>query len=67
MVIEAYSGFTKKPNSTKQPSGSGTQLDVRLKENCSVLNPIFIVNGYNLSHNYIKWGSRYYFIDDIDL
>lgn len=65
MVIEAYSGFTKKPNSTRQPSGSGTQLTVRLKENCSVLNPIFIVNGYNLSHNYIKWGSRYYFIDDI--
>lgn len=65
MVIEAYSGFTKKPNSTKQPSGSGTQLTVRLKENCSVLNPIFIVNGYNLSHNYIKWGARYYFIDDI--
>lgn len=65
MVIEAYSGFSKKPNSTKQPSGSGTQLTVHLKENCSVLNPIFIVAGYNLSHNYIKWGSRYYFIDDI--
>ena len=65
MVIEAYSGFSKKPNSTKQPLGSGTQLTVRLKENCSVLNPIFIVHGYNLSHNYIKWGSRYYFIDDI--
>ena len=65
MVIEAYSGFSKKPNSTKQPSGSGTQITVRLKENCSVLNPIFIVHGYSLSHNYIKWGSRYYFIDDI--
>lgn len=65
MVIEAYSGFTKKPNSTKQPSGSGTQLTVHLKENCSVLNPVFIVAGYSLAHNYIKWGSRYYFIDDI--
>ena len=65
MVIEAYSGFSKKPNSTKQPSGSGTTLTVHLKENCSVLNPIFIVAGYDLSHNYIKWGSRYYFIDDI--
>ena len=46
MVIEAYSGFSKKPNSTKQPSGSGTTLTVHLKENCSVLNPIFIVAGY---------------------
>ena len=65
MVIEAYSGFTKKPNSTKQPSGSGTQLNVILKENTSVLHPTFLVHGYSFSHNYIKWGSRYYFIDDI--
>lgn len=65
MVIEAYSGFSKKHNSTKQPSGSGTQINVQLKENTSVLNPVFLVHAYNFSHNYIKWGSRYYFIDDI--
>lgn len=64
MVIEAFSGFSKKPNSTKQPS-SGTQITVRLKDNCSVLNPVFLLTGYNLSHNYVKWGSRYYYIDDI--
>lgn len=64
MVIEAYSGFSKKPNSTKQPSG-GTSITVRLKDGCSVLNPVFLLTGYNLSHNYVKWGSRYYYIDDI--
>lgn len=64
MVIECFSGFSKKPNSTKQPSG-GQQKTVVLKENCSVLNPVFILNGYNLSHNYVKWGVRYYYIDDI--
>lgn len=64
MVIECYSGFQKKPNSTKQPSG-GTSKTVRLKDNCSVLNPVFLLNGYDLSHNYVKWGSRYYYIDDI--
>ena len=64
MVIEAFSGFSKKPNSTKQPSG-GTSITVRLKDNCSVLNPVFLLTGYNLSHNYVKWGSRYYYIDDI--
>lgn len=65
MVIEAYSGFSKKPNSTKQPSGSGTSITCRIKDNCSVLNPVFLLNAYNLSHNYVKWGSRYYYIDDI--
>ena len=64
MVIECYTGFQKKPNSTRQPSG-GTTKEVRLKENCSVLNPIFLLTGYNLAHNYVRWGSRYYYIDDI--
>lgn len=64
MVIECFSGFSKKPNSTKQPSG-GTSYTVRLKENCSVLKPVFLLAGYDLSHNYVKWGSRYYYIDDI--
>ena len=44
MVIECYSGFQKKPNSTKQPSGGSTKT-VRLKDNCSVLNPVFLLNG----------------------
>lgn len=65
MVIECYQGFSKKPNSTKQPSAAGTQKTIRLKDNCSVLNPVFLLNGYNLADNYVKWGSRYYYIDDI--
>lgn len=64
MVIEVYSGFSKAVNSTKQPTG-GRSISVTLKEGCSVLNPIFILHGYSLSDNYVKWGSRYYYIDDI--
>lgn len=64
-TIEAYSGFSKEINSTKRPSGSGRSLTVRLKENTSVLNPHFFVHDYSFADNYIKWGSRYYFIDDI--
>lgn len=64
MVIEAYT-FSKKMNSTAQPSGSGTQISVVLKENTSVLNPHFLVHNYSFAHNYVKWGSRYYFVDDI--
>ena len=65
MVIEAYSGFTKKHNSTKQPSGSGTQINVKLKDGTSILKPHFRLHNYNFAHNYIKWGSRCYFVDDI--
>ena len=64
MNITCYSGFSKAINSTKQPSG-GTDKTVRLKEPTSVINPTFIIEDYNLSWNYIKWGSRYYYVDDI--
>lgn len=65
MVIEAFTSFQKMINSTKQPSAAGRSITCRLKDNCSVINPIFLLTGYNLSDNYVKWGSRYYFIDDI--
>ena len=64
MDIEVYSGFQKMINSTKRPS-SGRTISVRLKDNCSVLNPVFLLNSYSLGDNYVRWGSRYYFIDDI--
>lgn len=64
MNITCYSGFSKKPNSTKQPTG-GTSKSVVLKQPTSVLNPVFIIEGYNLAWNYIQWGVRYYYVDDI--
>ena len=64
MDIEVYSGFQKMINSTKQPSGAGRSITCRLKDDCSVLSPVFLLTGYSLSDNYVKWGSRYYFIDD---
>jgi len=66
MNITVYSGFQKKPNETKQPSG-GRSVSVRLKDACSRMNPIFILKEFNLSDNYVKWGERYYYIDDITL
>lgn len=64
MLVTFYSGFSKKPNSTKQPTG-GTDKTVTLKTPTSVINPVFILQGYSLSYNYVKWGSRYYYVDDI--
>ena len=63
MQITCYSNFAKRNNSTKQPTG-GTVKTVVLKQPTSVLNPTFILNGTDTSYNYIKWGNRYYFVDD---
>ena len=71
MTVDFYKGFSKKPNSTKRPVATGTGMDphdtktVTLKKPTSVLNPVFILNGYNLTYNYVVWGTRYYFVDDI--
>lgn len=64
MQITVYSGFSKRINSTKRPTG-GTNIDVALKTPCSVMTPTFRISGFNLSWDYISWGSRYYYVDDI--
>ena len=64
ITLELYT-MSKKLNSTKQPLGSGTTVSAALKDNTSVLNPTFIIKTFDLSKNYIKWGNRYYFVDDI--
>lgn len=62
MNIQLYE-FSKKINSTKQPSG-GRSVNVRLKEGCSIIHPIFRCLFDATNDNYIKWGSNYYYIDD---
>ena len=66
MQITVYSGFSKRINSTKRPTG-GTTIDVALKTPCSVMTPTFRISGFNLSWDYISWGSRYYYVDDITI
>ena len=66
MQITAYSNFSKEANSTKQPSG-GDNITVTLKDATSLLHPVFRVHHYDLSHNYVKWDNRFYFVDDIIL
>lgn len=69
MNIRLYKSFSKRKNSTKQPSGTYTQKDVKLKEKTSVNNPTFLLTGYDPEINYIHvplWG-KYYFVDDVVL
>ena len=66
--------FDKRTNSTSIPADNTGYLikNVKLKENTSLLHPIFIVNANTISvdSNYIKmeregYKTRFYFIDDI--
>lgn len=64
MQITVFSGFSKEHNSTKQPSG-GTAVNCYLKDDTSLINPIFVLDSADFSINYVQWGSRYYFVDDV--
>lgn len=63
-TITFYSGFSKRHNSTKRPTG-GSDVNVLLKNPCSIMTPSFTVNGFNTAWNYFKWGERYYYITDV--
>lgn len=62
MQIKIHKNFSKRINSTKRPTG-GTTIDVVLKEECTIENPIFILNGYDASIDYIEAFGKYYFVD----
>lgn len=64
MQITLYSGFSKRLNSLKVPTG-GTVKDVVLKAPTSEMRPVFVIDGFDLSWNYIAWGTTYYYVDDI--
>ena len=64
MTIEVFN-FAKEPNSTKQPASAGRSITCTLKDDCSMMHPVFLLNGWQMTDNYLKWGSRYYFIEDI--
>lgn len=66
MQIKVWSGFTKRKNSTKQPTG-GTSVTCLLKEECSILAPRFILNTLDFSINYVQAFGNYYYADVTNL
>lgn len=64
MNINVWTNFSKRVNSTKQPT-SGTQISVVLKENCSLENPVFIVSTPITDYTYVEAFGHYYFVTDI--
>ena len=57
----------KRINSTKNTFSSSFSADCKLKEPCSMHNPVFLVQGLSKSnfYNYAQFEGRYYWIDDI--
>lgn len=61
--------FSKKDNSTKQPTGSGTQLNCELLQPSSIFTPYLelnsvIANPSSLNYAYIATYGRYYWVTD---
>lgn len=63
-TITAYTGFSKRKNSTKQPTG-GTAITATLKDDVSLVQPVFIIQGNTFTYNYVEFQGRYYFVDDV--
>lgn len=70
MEIKLYHNVIKKIDSTYKPVSDVFEVrNVRLKEETSIMNPVFTLSDYNPQYNYLyvtAWG-RYYFISDVKL
>lgn len=63
MEVTLYTNFRKRHNSTKQPTDGGTTKDLKLKDNCSKINPMFFIADVE-GYTYLKAWGNYYFIDN---
>ena len=66
MQITYYKNFSKRVNSTKQPTG-GTTVNVLLKDECSILEPVFELNLLDFEINYVQAFGHFYFADVVNL
>lgn len=67
MLLKTWS-FSKKKNSTAQPSGISRDYTVYMKEDTSIENPVFILGtGITADVSYCQAFNNYYFVDDIVL
>lgn len=68
ITVKLYS-FTKRENSTAQPTGSGTDFTCTMIDDTSLMNPVFklsiATNPIGNNYCYVSDFNRYYFITDI--
>lgn len=65
-VTASFYKLSKRKNSTKQPTGTGTVFNVDLKSGTSFLSPTLLLNNSGKpDFNYFSFEGMYYFITDI--
>lgn len=66
MTIKVWNNFSKRKNETLRPNG-GQSIDVQLKDNCSIENPVFLLSsgGGMQDYTYVEAFGHYYFVADI--
>ena len=77
MIVQFWSGFSKRENSTKLPKAEDATIvsNVQLKDECSFMNPVLRVDGNSIvsgaafspaifNYCYINYWERFYYIQD---
>lgn len=66
MASANFYTLSKRHNSTLQPTGTGTVIDVYLKGGSDLLTPTFTLNSASIpTYNYMSFEGRYYFVTGI--
>lgn len=69
MKIKYWTDFSKRKNSTKQPNDTqAIEIDVKLKDDCSAVNPVIEATSIPVNANYFQISDygRYYFLDNVE-
>ena len=65
-VTADFYKLSKRKNSTKQPTGAGTQFSVDLKSGTSFISPTLLLNNSGKpAYNYVSFEGAYYFVTEI--
>ena len=67
MTVTYWTNYSKRKNSTTKPSSTGTDVTVKLKDDCSIINPIIesATIPANANYVYISDFGRYYFVTNV--
>lgn len=60
-----FYSFSKRKNSTAIPTDAGTEIEIKLKNGCSFLSPVFLLRSESFVYNYCKFNERFYWVNDI--
>ena len=65
MDMYYWTGFSKRENSTKKPTDTGTKVEILLKEDTSIDSPSIVLTGnvLNIDYCYIPDFGKYYFVN----